>query len=136
MVIEGSITSRLAFQLIIEIKNDFREGHFKYQFHPGGSKVTLVDKDSALAKTQRHDIAYIFGLRNDLRFDKRFFNTIQLRWIRHFRWIIHSYFFSPGRIGNEAYVRNGGDHRLVEFPFQSFLDDLHVQHPEKAATEP
>ena len=31
-------------------------------------------------------------------------------------------------IGDKTYVGNRGDNGLVKFSFQSFLDDLHVQH--------
>ena len=34
-----------------------------------------------------------------------------------------------------TYVGNGGNHRHIKFPFQSLLDDLHVQHAQESATE-
>lgn len=38
-------------------------------------------------------------------------------------------------VSMEAHVWHRGDHRLVKFPFQPLLYDLHMQHTEEAATE-
>ncbi len=51
--------------------------------------------------------------------------------VRHFGRVVHDNLFAFGSIGNKAYVGNGGNNGLVEFPFQPFLDDLHVQHSQE-----
>ena len=78
MIIKRSISAGLAFQFIVKIKYDLCQWHFKYQLHAGGGQITLVDQDSSFAEAKRHDIADIFGLGNDLCFDKRLFNAFNL----------------------------------------------------------
>ena len=135
MIIKRSITAGLRFQFIIKIKYDLGQRHFKDQLHPGLGQVALVDQDTTLAQAKRHDIADILGFGDDLRLDKRFFDAFGLYRVGKLGGIVHCDLIPIRGICNKAHVGHRGDHGLVEFPLQSFLDDLHVEHTEKAATK-
>ena len=42
---------------------------------------------------------------------------------------------SFGGGGNKTHVRHRGDDRLVKLPFKTLLNDLHVQHAQKATSK-
>src|SRR5690606_20277022 len=135
MVIERSIAAGLAFQFIVKIKYNFGKRHFKYQLNTGSSKVALLDGHASFPEAQRHYIADILWFGNDLCPDERLFNPLCFYRIRELRGVIYNNLFSFGGIGYKTYVGYRGNYRLVEFSFQTLLDDLHVQQAQKATAE-
>src|ERR1700733_12476423 len=135
MVVKRGITPCLAFQLAIEIEYDLGKGHFEDQLYPCGGEITLADEITPLEQAKGHDIADIFRLGDDLGPDIGFFDPFDARRLRHLSGIVDDDDLSVTGMGDKTYVGDRGDDGLVELPFQPFLDDLHMQHAQKSATE-
>src|SRR5690606_7165132 len=74
---------------------------------------------------------------NDLSFDKRLFHSVQLSRIREFCWVgyDHSFIRSFFHVSIVAYVGNGSNYGHVKLSLQALLDNLHVEHSQKSASE-
>src|SRR5687768_4324528 len=98
-------------------------------------QIVLVHEDTTFPQTQGHDITYVFRFGNDLRFDEWFFYPIRFHRIRHLSWIVDDYLLTLCCISNKTYVGYYGNYSLIEFSFQSFLDDLHSEQSKKSASK-
>src|SRR5690606_13945310 len=105
--------------------------------HARRRQVMLINQNPTLVETKTHDVADIIWQGDDLRANKWFFDPVELARIRHFTGIVYDNWrvLVLGSIGYETYVRNSGDYCLVEFPLESFLNNFHMEHSKKAASE-
>src|SRR5437870_4756081 len=95
----------------------------------------LIFQDASLGNAERYDGANVFGLGDDLRRNVWLVHMIEFGRIREITWIIHHFHFAIRRVGVIRNVRNGGDHRHIEFTIQSLLDNFKMKHAEKTAAE-
>ena len=97
--------------------------------------ILLVDQNPPFPKTQGHNRTDIIGRSNNLGTDKRFLYKIQRAGRRHIRRIVHLIDLAFGGMSDIHHIRNRGNHIHIEFPVQTFLNDLHMEHSQKSATE-
>ena len=98
--------------------------------------ILLVDQNPPFPKTQGHNRTDIIGRSNNLGTDKRFLYKIQRAGRRHIRRIVHLIDLAFGGMSDIHHIRNRGNHIHIEFPVQTFLNDLHPQRkPNPKAAE-
>src|SRR4051812_48390581 len=95
----------------------------------------LIQQNTALAQTQRHDVANVFRFTNDLCLDVGFLDAICFYWIRKLSRIINNDLLPFCCISDKTNIGNCRDHCLIKLSFESFLDNLHVKHSKEAATK-
>ena len=90
---------------------------------------------TTLADAERHDVADIIRLGDDLRFYIRLFNAFRAAGVRQQGRVVHIYNFIFSGVCNKAHVGHGRYYRLVKLPLQALLYDLHVQQAEEPAAK-
>src|SRR4029453_14483578 len=67
--------------------------------------------------------------------NKRFFNPVNSCGVGHFSRIIYSDLFTFCSVCNKTYVGYSCNYSLIEFTFEPFLDDFHMQQTKKPETK-
>ena len=91
--------------------------------------------NAALLDAQADDVADILLRHQDGGADNRFADLGDVRRIRQLGRIFHGQHLALVRHHLVHHCRRGGDEVETVFALEPFLDDLHVQHTEEAATE-
>ena len=103
--------------------------------HPGILDVIHVDVSAPALLAQLHDGAQVLAGDHDGGVHNGFLHLLNLRRVRQVGGIVHP---DLGAVGLDDLVDDAGrrGHQVqVEFPFQPFLDDLHVKQAQEAAAE-
>ena len=82
-----------------------------------------------------HDVSHKFRGAHDRRFNKGFLSSFYYGRVRVIQWVIHHYHFAVclGHAVNNAGSR--GDKVKIVFSFKALLDYLHMEKPQKSASE-
>ena len=94
-----------------------------------------VELHAALLIGQRHDGADVVLRHVQMHRDDRLANFIDAACIGNFRRVFDHHDFAVGLEHFIHHARGGRDQVLVEFAFQPFLNNFHVQQPQKAAAK-
>src|ERR1035437_3973746 len=73
IIIKGGIAFGYAFKLVVEIKNNFSQGHLKSKFHPVSCEIYLIFQNPSFINAKCHDRPYVFRKCNYLGADIRLF---------------------------------------------------------------
>src|SRR5581483_5010538 len=135
VVIERGVSAGDGFQAIIEIENHFIEWQFIVQHDARRADVLESFLLAALVFHKLEDSADIFFVGQNGGKDHRFLDFGDFTWFQPFRGIVDLDDFSVGLSDFVSHAGSGGDEFEAELAFEAFLDDLHVQEAEEAATE-
>ncbi len=127
VIVERRVAARSRFQAIIKIQHDFVERQLVGQHHAIRGDVFKAFLLAALFFQQRQDSAQVFFGRQDRRANCRLFNFVDAAGIGHLRRRIDFRHLAVGRGHYVTHARRRGDEIEIEFAFQTFLHDLHVQ---------
>ena len=134
-IIERGVAAADALELVVEVENDFSQGHAERHLHTISRQVDLVGEDAPLLDAQSHHGTDVFGFCDDLGFDEGFFDEFQVVGVRKVGRIVHDDVLAGLGSGTVAHVGHRRDDRHVELPLEAFLDNFHVQHPEEATAK-
>src|SRR5205814_1935369 len=101
-------------QLVVKIKNDFCQWHFKIYFNSCSSEVMLIEQNPSLPNAKPQDCSNVFRLRDHLRFNVWLFNVIEFGWVGIFTRVVHHHHLSIIGENMISNVWSSGDHRHVE----------------------
>ena len=116
MIVEGSITTRNALQLVVKVNHDFTQWHQELNLHTIASNEVLLHQFCTLAEAERHDRTNVVGSRDDRRTDIRFFHMINQRWVRHTAGVVHLLCPTLLVIHHITHVGHRSDDIHIKFP--------------------
>ena len=105
------------------------------QLHQVGVQILHILELTPAVLTHGHDIAHILVGGDDGDLHIGLLGMLNNSGVGIIVGVIHLY---QGAVGLIYMVNNGGesgDQIQVELPLQALLDDLHMEHPQKAAAE-
>src|SRR5665213_3504171 len=134
-VIEGSVTARDRFQLIVEIENNF--GKRKFVMNVGARRVDVRGRfvNAAPVVGKLHNRANVIAWRDNLRLDIRLLDPFNLSRLGHRGGIIDRDDIASRRDDAIFHIRNRRYERLIEFALQPLLDDFHVEQSKKPTSK-
>ena len=138
LVIEAGIAARARFDLVEKVVDDLVEGQRIQEFDPLFIEIGHILEHTALILAQIHDRTDVFGRRINFDLDDRLLHVFDIRLLGQMRRVIDKKFLPVRLMHLIGDARRGGDDVEIEFPLDAFLNDFHVQKPQKAAakTEP
>ena len=136
LVVQGGIALGAGLQGVKEVVDDLADGHGVVQLHQVGVQILHVLKHAPAVLTHGHDVAHIVGGRDDGDLSIGLPGLQDGAGIGVVVGVVHPH-HGAVRLGDLVdHGGEGGDQVQVEFPLQPLLDDLHVEHAQKAAAEP
>ena len=135
LVIERGVAACAGLQAVEEVVYYLVERQAVRQLHARRVDVGHIDENSALVLTQFHNLPHIFRRSVNHCFDHRFLYAFDFRGRGQIGGIVHNEFFAVCLGDVIRHPGRGGDEVEVKLALESFLDNLHMQQPEKTATE-
>ena len=135
MVVEGGIALADALQLVVEVDDDFPQGHGVLQLYAVAADVFLLEEFAALAQAERHDGTDEVGRRDDGGMDVGLLDVVDERLVGHAAGVVHLGDVALLVVDEVRDVGDGGDDVHVELAVEPFLDDFHVEQSEESAAE-
>ena len=135
MIVKRGIAFRDGLQFVVEVDDDFCQGHVVIQFHTVARHIFLFDQFAALAQAKGHDVADIVCAGDNRGADIGLLDTVYLGGIGHSGGIVH---LAQGAVLVKdviAHVGHRGDDVHIELAVQTLLHNLHVEQAQKAAAE-
>ena len=134
-IIQGSIALGAGFQCIKKVINDLTQRHLIVQLHQVLIQILHIFEFAPPLLAHRHNIAHIIRRRDDGHLGIRFLGKGNGTRIGIVVGVIHPHHCTIG-LGDLINNRRQSGHQIqVKFPLQPLLDDLHVEHSQKAAAE-
>ena len=135
LIVQRGVALGVGLQGIEKVINDLVQGHLVMQLHQMGVQILHILELAPAVLTHGHDVAHILVGGDDVHLDVRLLRPLDEGGVRVVVGIVHRHQFAVGLIN---VVDNGGEggHQIqVKFPFQTLLNDLHVEHSQEAAAE-
>ena len=105
------------------------------QLHPAGIQIHHVLELAPAILAQLHDVAHVFLGGDQADLGIRLLGQLDVRRVGVVQGGVDVHGFAVGFRHPVDDVGGGGDEVEVVFPFQTLLNDLHVQQTEEAAAE-
>ena len=135
LIVQGGIAFGPGLQGIEKIVDDLIDGHGVVELHQVGVQILHIPELRPPLLTHGHDVAHIVRRRDDGHLGIGLPGLQNGPGVRVVVGIVHVDHRAVG-LGNLIDHRGqGGDEVQAELPLQPFLNDLHVEHPQKAAPE-
>ena len=135
LVIQAGIALGVGLQGIEEVVNDLPDGHGVVQLHQVGVQILHVLEHAPTVLAHGHDVAHIVGRGDDGHLGKGLPCLGDGAGVGVVVGVVHPNHLAVG-LGHLVDDRGQGGHQVqVKLPLQPLLDDLHVEHPQKAASE-
>ena len=135
-IIQTCVAARARFQRVEKVVNNLVQRDFVNEFTAAAVKVCKFLINAAFFLTKFHNRADVFGRSIDFGFHDGFFHILDSVGRGKVRRIADGQFFPVREFHLVVYARSGCDKVKIEFPFKAFLNDFHVQKPQKPATIP
>ena len=135
LIVQGGVALGVGLQSVKEIIDDLIEGHLVVELHQVGIQILHILELSPALLAQGHDIAHIVVGGEDGHLHIGLPGLRNGGGVRIVVGVIHRHL---GAVGLGDLVDNrgqGGDEVQVKLPLQPLLDDLAVEHTQKAAAE-
>ena len=105
------------------------------QLHQVCIQILHIFKLAPAVLAHRHDVAHILIGADDGNLDKRLLRNLNGRGVGIVVGVVHGHHRAVG-LGNVVDHRGQGGHKVqVKFPLQPLLNDLHMEHSQKAAAK-
>ena len=126
---------RHRFQLVVQVVDDFRQRQFIDQDGPRRAQVFGPKINAAPLGAQLHEVADVLRRQQETDAHERLAEFLDLAGVRHFLRVVDHQGFALARQDFVGHV--GGCLHQVELAvaFQPLLNDLAVEHAQKAAAE-
>ena len=135
LVVQRGIALGVGLEGVKEIIDDLVEGHGVVELHQIRVQILHVFELRPALLAHGHDVPHIVGGRDDGHLGKGLPRLLNVGWVGVVVGIVHLY---HGAVGLSDLIDHRGQsgHQIqVELPLQPLLDDLHVEHAQKAAAE-
>ena len=136
LVVQGGVALGAGLEGVEEVVDNLADGHGVVQFHQVGVQILHIPEDAPAVLAHGHDVAYIVGRRDDGHLGVGLPGFGDGAGVGVVVGVVHP---DHAAVGFCHLVDDRGQcsHQIqVELPLQPLLDDLHVEHPQKAAAEP
>ena len=134
-IVQRGITPGFGFQGIEEIVNNLVQGHIVPQLHQIGVQILHILVLTPLILAHGHNVAHIFLGRDDGNVHIRLPRLGNHRRVGVIVGVVHVENLAVGFHHLVNYGGQGGHQIQIEFPLQALLNNLHVEHSQKAAAE-
>lgn len=134
-VVEAGVAFGGGLEFVEEVEEDFAEGEVVVEDGPhlGGVFGAFVDAPAVLAEV--HDGPDVVVGHHDGGVDHRFFDFCDVVAGGKFAGVADVFGFAVGGVDEVIDAGGGEDEVEVEFPFEAFAGDFHVEEAEEAAPE-
>ena len=135
LIVEGRIATGTGFQHIEEIVNDLIQRQYIVERYTGIVQVLHIHKHATAVLTEFHNISHEVCRCQNFRLDHRLFrlgNYCRVGIIGGVVDILHLAVCQCDTVNNR---RRCGNQIQVVLPFQTLLDDLHVEQSQESAAE-
>ena len=136
LIIETGISFGAGFQRVKEVIDDFVKRQFVMNIHPRRVEIFHVLEHATALLAQLHDAAHVVVGRVDVRLGNRLFGHGDGGGVGIVGGVIHHHHRAVLQRHAIDNAGRGGDKVEVILPLQAFLDNFHVQKPQKPAPEP
>ncbi len=136
LVVEARVSLGPALQLIEEADHHLGEGDGVDELDPFRREVLHLHQLGAPSLAQVHHRARVLGGSEDRRSEDRLVDVVEQARLGELARVVHVDLGAVGEIRAVGHGRRRRDERDVEFPFEPFADDLHVQQAEESTPEP
>ena len=136
LVVHGAVAVGHAFQLVVEVEDDFGQWHLVVEDGAFLRKNFLVTEDATAGVAQFDQVANRFVGADDFEFDDGLPDGLHGVGVGKVGRVMD---LQLAAIFEVDLVRHGGgglNNLDFAFAFQAFLHDVHVQHAQEAAAEP
>ena len=135
LVVQAGVALGVGLQRVEEVVDDLVQGHLIVQLHQVGVQILHILELAPALLAHGHDVAHIVLGTDDGHLDIRLLGVLDGAGVGVVVGVVHLH---HGAIGFVDVVDDAGQrgHQVqVELPLQTLLDDLHVEHTQKAAPE-
>ena len=136
LVVQGGVALGMGLEGVEEVVDDLVKGHLVVELHQVGVQILHILEFPPAVLAQGHDVAHVLVGGEDGDLDKGLLGLGDDAGVGVVVGVVH---VDLGAVGLGDLVDNGGqggDEVQVELPLQALLDDLRMEHPQKAAPEP
>ena len=134
-VIHAAVAAGDGFQFVVEVDQDFMHRNRGGDHDMGAVDAFRFRAHAALLHHQIHDVADVVVGRHDVRGNERFFDAVDLRRVGQMHRVVDFEHGAVCQIDMVDDARVGRDDVHIVFAAQTFLNDLHVEQAEEAASE-
>ena len=135
LIVQRGVSLGVGLQGVKKVVDDLVQGHLVMQLHQMGIQILHILEFAPAILTHGHDIAHILVGGDDIHLDIRLLRPLNNRGIWVVVGVIHCHHVAVGFIDMVDNGGQGRDQIQIEFPFQPLLNDLHMEHSQKAAAE-
>ena len=135
LIIQGGIALGVGLERVKEVVDDLVEGHLVVKLHQVCVQVLHILELTPAVLAHGHNVAHELVGRDDIYLHIGFLRPLNRGGVGIVMGVIHRHHRAVGLIDMIDHGGQGGHKVQVKLPFQPFLDDLHVEHPQKAAPE-
>ena len=133
LVVQGGIALGVGLQGVEEVINDLVQGHLVVHLHQVGVQILHVLELAPAGLAQRHDVAHVLVGGDDGDLDVGLLRALDGGGVRVVVGIVHPHQAAVGLVDVVDDRGQSSYQFQVELPLQPLLDDLHVEHAQKAA---
>ena len=135
LIIQRGVALGVGLQGIEKVVDDLVEGHLVVQLHQMGIQILHILELAPALLTHGHDVAHELVGGDDGDPHIGLLGVFNGAGVRVVVGVIHLHHGAVGLIDVVDDAGEGGHKVQIELPLQPFLNDLHVEHPQKAAAE-
>ena len=135
LVVQRGVALGAGLEGVEKVVDDLAQGHGVVQLHQVGVQILHVLELAPALLAHGHDVAHIVGRRDDGHLGVGLLSQLDHRRVRVIVGIVHHDHGAVGLGDTVDHRGQGGDEIQIELPLQPLLDDLHVEHAQKAAAE-
>ena len=132
LIVQRGVALGVGLQRVEKVVDDLVQRHLIVQLHQMGVQILHVLELAAPLLAHGHDVPHKVLRRDDGHLDVGLLRVLDGARIGVVVGVVHLH---HGAVGLIDVVDDAGHQVQVEFPLQPLLNDLHVQHSQKAAAE-
>jgi hypothetical protein len=135
LIVQRGVALGVGLQRVEKVVDDLVQRHLIVQLHQMGVQILHVLELAAPLLAHGHDVPHKVLRRDDGHLDVRLLRVLDGARIGVVVGVVHLHHGAVGLVDVVDDAGQRGHQVQVEFPLQPLLNDLHVQHAQKAAAE-
>ena len=135
LIVQAGVALGVGLQGVEKVVNDLIQGHLVMELHQMGVQILHVLELAPPILAHGHDVAHEVLGRDDGHLHIGLLGVLNGAGVGVIVGVVHPHHGAVGLVHVVNDVGQGGHQVEIELPLQPLLNDLHVEHSQKAAPE-